>query len=304
MQTLENRPGNSAATSKVGGKQSFDSIYNQSDPRSYYRTLEQYDYQVADHARPIAEACLRELARLRARPRLTLLDLCCGYGINGSLLRHSLSMADLYERYSDPDLDDLCAEELAAADRRFFSRRRSSGATGLLGEILGMDAADKAVRYAERVGLIDRGVGINLEREELPRDLRAELGEVDLITVTGGMGYVTDVTFRKILSATSAARRPWILAFPLRGLDLDCFEQAFADHGLKTETWETLVPQRRFVDAAERQRTLERLKMDEIDPAPERDEDSLFAQVYLARPAGEQSPIRLGEVSEADRHLV
>ena len=284
------------ASSKVGGKQSFDSIYNEADPRSYYRALEPLGYRVAEHARPIAEAAMRALSDLRGKPRLTLLDLCCGYGINGSLLRHSLSMADLYERYADPELDDLGSEELAASDRRFYAQHRGNSTSGLVGEILGMDAADKAVRYAEKTGLIDRGAAINLEREELPEALRAELADVDLITVTGGMGYVTDVTFRKILSATSAKARPWVLSFPLRGLDLGRFERVFADYGLETETWDSLVPQRRFADAAERQRTLGRLEESGIDPAPERRDDSFFAQVYLARPVDEQ--VRLADLVE------
>lgn len=277
--------------SSVGGKQNFDHIYNHPDPRPYYRTLQPLDYRVAEHARPIFERCLRTLARVRGKRRLAVLDLCCGYGVNGSLLRHRLGMADLYERYADPGLDRLGSEELARADRRFYETRRrgDEAAQALVGSILGLDPADKAVDYAERTGLIDRGAALNLEREELPAELRRDLAEVDLITVTGGMGYVTEVTFRKLLSATRPEARPWIVSFPLRGLDLSPFEKVFRDHGLVCEAWEEdPIPQRRFADEAERRRTLQRLEDNGLDAEPERESGRLLALCHLARPAAEK----------------
>lgn len=277
--------------SAVGGKQSFDHIYNHPDPRPYYRTLQPLDYQVAEHARPIFERCLRTLARTRGKRQLAILDLCCGYGVNGGLLRHRLGMADLYDRYGDPDLDRLGSEELAKADRRFYEehRRDEGAAQALVGSILGLDPAERAVSYAERTGLIDRGAAINLEREDLPAELRRDLAEVDLITVTGGMGYVTEVTFRKILSATRPGARPWIVSFPLRGLDLTPFERVFDEYGLVCETWEEdLIPQRRFADESERRRTLQRLEDNGLDSDPERESGRLLALCCLARPAAEK----------------
>lgn len=290
MQTLKPETRSSGNESKVTGKHNFENIYNHPDPRPYYRTLGPLDYRVAEFARPIVERCLHTLAEVRDKKRLTILDLCCGYGINGSLLRHSLGMADLYERYADPRLDELGSEELAAADRRFYAARKRNGnsAHTLVGNILGLDPADNAVRYAEQTGLIDRGAAINLEREDLPERLIKDLSQVDLITVTGGMGYITDVTFRKLLAATPAEARPWILSFPLRGLDLSRFERAFADHGLVSESWEDPIPQRRFADEEERSRILQRLQESGIDPALERRDGRLFALCHLARPAAEK----------------
>lgn len=293
MQTLKSRSDSEqSSSSKVGGKQNFNDIYNQDDPRSYYRTLGPLDYRVADYARPIVEGCLRALSQIRGKQRLTILDLCCGYGINGSVLRHSVSMADLYDHYSDPKLDGLSSEELAEADRRFFADNRRNGSAELVGDIVGLDVADRAVRYAEETGLIDRGAAINLEREDLPQRLAQELAEVDIITVTGGMGYVTDVTFRKLLEVTPEKARPWILSFPLRGLDLARFDRAFADFGLETEAWDTPIPQRRFADDNERERTLQRLKENDIDARAEQRDGRLYAHCYLARPAQEKVSLR------------
>lgn len=292
MQNQKTEAGRTGGTpSCVGGKQNFDHIYNHPDPRPYYRTLGPLEYSVADRARPIFERCLRTLARVRGKQRLAVLDLCCGYGVNGGLLRHQVGLADLYERYSGSDLDHLGSEELTAADRRFYAERRRNGesAQSLVGRILGLDPAERAVSYAERAGLIDRGAAVNLEREDLSDSLRRDLAEVDLITVTGGMGYVTHVTFRKLLAATRLEARPWIVSFPLRGLDLAPFEQAFAEFGLVSETWEEEpIPQRRFSDAGERERTLRRLADSGLDSDQERESGKLMALCHLARPASEK----------------
>ena len=42
------------------------------------------------------------------------MDVCCSYGINAALLKHELTLNDLYARYGSGELAGLSSEELTA----------------------------------------------------------------------------------------------------------------------------------------------------------------------------------------------
>ncbi|KPC83446.1 hypothetical protein ADL35_17450, partial [Streptomyces sp. NRRL WC-3753] len=110
------------------------------------------------------------------------------YGVNAALLNHKLSLADLYDRYTDArETGGLSAVLLADEDRTFFDELRRPEAV----RTIGIDAAKRAVGYAERVGLLDAGFAENLEAAEPSARLRRTLAGTDLITVTGGVGYIS-----------------------------------------------------------------------------------------------------------------
>ena len=83
-----------------GHKANFDDIYDQPDPRAYFRTLAPLDYQIPQQARPVIER-----VHAAAGADRTILDVCCSYGINAALLRFDLDIADLAARYTDAGLD-------------------------------------------------------------------------------------------------------------------------------------------------------------------------------------------------------
>ena len=45
--------------------------------------------------------------------------------------------------------------------------------------MIGIDQAENAVAFAEEIGLVDEGLQLNLEQDNLPADVRDDLEPVD-----------------------------------------------------------------------------------------------------------------------------
>ena len=66
------------------GKASFEHIYDLEDPREYFNTLGSMGYAAPRHGHDLFSALS---ANIRPQgERLTIVDVCCSYGINGALL--------------------------------------------------------------------------------------------------------------------------------------------------------------------------------------------------------------------------
>ena len=71
-------------------KANMDYIYNQSDPRAYFRELKKLDYAIPEVAKPIFQKLITALQR-RRDDTVHVLDLGCSYGVNGRLLNSDAS---------------------------------------------------------------------------------------------------------------------------------------------------------------------------------------------------------------------
>ena len=283
-------------------KANFDHVYDLPDPRGYFEALGSLDYLAPEHGRRLFPTLLREL-RAGGGPD-DVLDLCCSYGVNAALLGHDLTLADLYARYASPELAGLPTESLLEADRAFYAEHRTGGPSG----IVGADSAVNAVRYALGAGLLGAGFGEDLERAEPSDDFRRGVGNVGLITVTGGVGYVWESTFDRALKSVTEARPdggvPWVATLPARLVDYGPLCDLFSGYGLVTEKLSARTfPQRRFADAAERDHALRELAKLGVDPAGKEEEGWYHADLYLSRPADEASKASVDELFEASGSL-
>ena len=210
--------------------------------------------------------------------------------MNGALLKHNMTMPELYEHWGQERLQDMSPEEVVAHDRRFFGSREEAQDF----EVIGLDRAERAVAFAEETGLIDDGVVANLEEHSLPDALMPDLADVDLMTSTGCIGYVTEKTFERLLPVvTKGGRAPWMANFVLRLWAFEPIEEALSDWGYVTEKLEDRTfKQRRFVSDEEREQVLQRLRERGIDPSGKEAEGHLHTEFYLSRPADE-----IGQVS-------
>jgi hypothetical protein len=261
-------------------KANFDAIYNRADPRAYYRELAALDYEVPHHGQQV----FRRLLDALGRRETTVVDLCCSYGVNAALLEHDLELADLYDRYGGEDTSDLTHDELVAADRAFYAEHRRPDAP----EVVGVDTAARAVSYAVEVGLLDTGAVEDLERHDPSPDLAGAVADADLVTVTGGIGYITERTFGRVIDATTSDRPPWVAALCLRTVPYTPIAETLARKGLVTERLEgRTFPQRRFVDDHERAYAVRTVAARGLDPQGKEAEGLYHAEVYLSRPAGD-----------------
>ena len=184
-------------------KASMDHIYNQSDPRSYFNELKKIDYSIPDAAKPIFRKLIDHMQDID-KETIQILDLGCSYGVNAALLKHDLTMSDLYDHWDAKQLAGARPNEVIERDQRYFSELDEQENI----ELIGIDQTKNAINFAEDVGLIDSGFAINLENDPLPELADEILAPVDLIMSTGCIGYVTEKTFDRLLPVVTRDGHP------------------------------------------------------------------------------------------------
>lgn len=268
-------------------KADFTEVYYQPDPRAYYEALGALDYEIPTHGRNVFDVVLDEIRDDDEAP--TVLDLCCSYGVNAALLNHDLTLDEVQHHYASAA--SLPRTALVDHDREWFGARRRDDAV----DVLGLDISQPAIDYAVEAGLLADGVVADLEATEL-RDVDAEkLATVDLITVTGGVGYVNERTFEQVLGAVDDP--PWVAALSLRWVDFEPIAEVLDSHGLVTEKVDGfVVPQRRFANDNEQQFVMDRLDSQGLAPTAIERNGQHGAELYVARPADGTPTTTLDEV--------
>jgi hypothetical protein len=264
------------------GKASFEHIYDAEDPRRYFNTLGELGYAAPRHGYDLFSSLAEHIHP--SGERLTIVDVCCSYGINGALLKHDVNLEELYERYGSEALAHVGSAEMAQLDREFYGQRLRPDAP----RVIGLDVAGNAINYGVSTGMMDDGVAENLEAGEPSERLRTLVSDADFITVTGGVGYITASTFERLLQSLRGGQKPWIAVLALRWVDFEPLATLFSRYGYVTERLEGYTfEQRRFADADERDYVLEELERMGVDPAGKESEGSYHAYFYLSRPVEE-----------------
>lgn len=265
------------------GKVSFDDIYNEPDPRSYFRILGGLDYTIPDLAQPVFQQVVSARARGQEGP-VTILDLGCSYGINAALLRLPLKFDTLRRRYMMPEIQALPSRKLRDIDRHYFHAWPAEDDL----EIIGLDVSSEALNYATDVGILDHALCEDLEAGEPSARARQALRDVDVVISTGCVGYVTEKSFARILACSGNPEPPWIVSFVLRMFPYDRVAQTLKRFGLETEKFEgaTFV-QRRFSDAEEFDRTLTAIERLSLDSGRLEAEGLFHAELYVSRAKAE-----------------
>lgn len=276
-------------------KTDMDHIYNQRDPRAYFRELKKLGYAIPGAAKPVFQKVISHLRRRRGGT-VRVLDLGCSYGVNAALLKHDLTMPELYAHWGQAELAEASHQDVVARDRSFFADLDQAADI----EVIGLDQAEHAVAFAEETGLLDDGVAVNLETEDLPVPARAELAPIDLVASTGCVGYVTNRSFDKLLPAVNRDQPAWLANFVLRMFPFDTIERSLTARGYVTEKLEgrTFV-QRRFASAEEQEQVLGQLAELGIDTAGKEAEGHFHAEFYLSRPAHEAAELPIGQMQLA-----
>ena len=284
---------NSDALHQKSGKTNFEVIYDLEDPREYFNTLGNFGYCIPQHGQRV----FSELIEARragvngngtGEGRTKVVDVCCSYGVIAALLKHDIVIDDLYTRYRSEELAGLSSEELARADAAFYGERMKEGAP----EVVGVDVARHAVSYGLRSGVLDAGFAENLEEDEPTEELRSAVSGTDLLTITGGVGYISECTFERLLGCMAGedGRLPWIAVFALRWVSYDDISDVLSSFGLVTEKLAgRTFTQRRFTGAEEREYVLEELAGMDVDSTGREDTGWYHANFYLSRPVQDAS---------------
>lgn len=283
--------GGAYARHDMGVKANFDHIYDREDPRDYYGVLSGLDYQAPEHGSRLFSGFL-EVASTNGHPK-KVVDLCCSYGVNAALLKHELDLDDLYAHYKSEELAGLSGDELVETDAAFYEDHTVDAPP----EVVGVDVAGNAVSYALQAGLLDEGFATNLEEDEPTQNFREAVAGANMVTVTGGIGYVWSDTFDRVLSCFDEDRTPWVATLPLRMVDYAPIAETLSEHGLVTEklTARTF-PQRRFADEREQEHVLRELRNAGLDTSGKEETGWYHSELYLSRPAEEVAEVPLQEL--------
>lgn len=264
-------------------KANMDDIYDQSDPRAYFHELGKLNYAIPGVAKPIFQKLIHHLRQDR-NETVNVLDLGCSYGVNAALLKHDLSIEELYEHWDNEAFVEATSEEVVTHDQRFLDSLDTDENIS----VIGLDQADSAIAFAKESGLLDVGIAVNLETTPLSAQEKEELAPVDLMISTGCVGYITNKSFESLLPAVTTGRRPWIANFVTRMFPFDAIEETLNDWGYVTEKLEgKTFDQRQFASAEEKEQVVEQLRTQGIDPTGKETEGHLLAEFYLSRPASD-----------------
>lgn len=273
-------------------KANFADAYIAPDPRQYFKVLGDLDYSIPEAAHSIFSQLADYLIVQKKRP-ITILDLGCSYGINAALLKYRVPFKHLRQRYRWLARSSLPPARLAYHDKHYFEGWPARKDV----KILGIDASKAAIDYALGTGVLDGGIAADLETGALDARALSLVAEADLVISTGCVGYVTGVTFEKLLAAFSNGGMPWVASFVLRVFPYDDIAARLARKGLVTERFAgaTFI-QRRFRDESEYEQMLAALHALGLDPAGKEAEGALHAELFVSRPPDICAPRNLNEL--------
>jgi len=266
------------------GKIDLSAIYDRPDPRSYYQTLVNLDYQIPAVAEGNIRAVIDARRQSRGRKQINLLDVGSSYGVNAAILKHKVGLPDLFRLYSRETTKDLSRSELVARDRKLFAELRTDREI----KVVGLDVAGEALDYAAEVGIIDAGLATNLELRPPVVEDKELLARIDIVISTGAIGYVGVPTFSRVLDC--AENSPWFAMFALRMFPIEEIAAMLRSRGYivfrqRGRTYR----QRRFAGADEKREVLARLAELRVDPRGLEAEGWYHAEFYFAWQQGESS---------------
>jgi hypothetical protein len=273
------------AATGTPGKHDFTALYTAPDPRAYFSFFRSLEYGVVGAGARLFRRLLEHLeADGLAEPGGSVVaDVCCSYGQDAALLNHHVDEDDLFAHWADPAVADLDRAGLLRRDREWFAARRRDDAV----TVLGLDVSVPAVEYGLAAGLLDGGRAGDPESD--PDVDLSVFAPTTGVVVTGGIGYVGERTFARLLDHTR--EQPWVCGLVLRWVDLRPVARMLEERGYTVQVGEGCpVVQRRVVDDEEREAMLAGLAS--LGRTPGRLEDAGYhaAVPFLATPATLPAP--------------
>ena len=208
----------------------FTRVYDLDDPSPYFSTLRPTGYRMPVALAGALEAIHAPLGAVRgAGHSLRLLDFACGYGAIGALLRHDVSMAEIYARYGERQWQPEDGRRYWEADAAFFAARRAERAAF---EIAGIDIAGNALDYASALGFVDRAFHENLVDDAPSDGLKRFLHGVDLVVESGALGVMLPVAFERVFDCVGDESAALVSLQPSSRCELDGAEQVVGRTGV------------------------------------------------------------------------
>lgn len=280
-------------------KASFDDVYAAPTPHAYVAMMAKNGYEIGEQARPYCAAAA-ELLRERngdAWP-VQMLDVGCSYGIGSAFVKYGCSFDEIVAFFSS-----RAPREYRSACEAMRMWLNIAPPTFNV-RAVGLDSSKPAIRFAVDAGLLDGGIARDFEQPDtVPNEEdSAWLRSCNLLISTGAIGYVTertlDVVLRLLGKNYPGDFGPFAVVTILRMFDPSPIETVFEEHGFSFGPIPGVrLPQRRFTDAAERQKVLSVLHDRGIGTHDWEDGGKQYADLFIAAPR-QQFPLLLERMDE------
>ncbi|MDF5723484.1 MAG: hypothetical protein PUP91_24050 [Rhizonema sp. PD37] len=262
-------------------KLDLNHVYNLQDPQLYYQLITQYKYDLPERAKSYFMKVINAYRDYESVYSLKILDIGCSYGINAALLKFDKSMTELYQYYTNPLRLQQAELSRRNLDHTWF--HESNVDEGL--QFIGLDSAEQAVNYAVESQLIQSGIPTNLEKLPLLKeDYANHLQDINLLISTGCIGYITEVTFDKILTPVRNLSQLWGAVFILKMFDISEIKKTLGKYNLILVETDVTVKQRKFSSLEEKKSIIDLIEQQGLNAEAEKESDNLFAQLFLIFP--------------------
>ena len=279
-------------------KNDFGRVYDLEDPSPYFTALGPADYRMPGVLATTLQSMHGSIVKTRAADdTLKLLDFGCGYGVVGALLRHDLSVRDLYTHFGARTWVAGDARVYWESDSVYFSQTRDEPVSF---EIGGTDIAGVALEYAHALGFIDQVFHENLLEHPPSPTFKSFIRGVDVVVESGTLGVLLPVAFAEILDA-GGKNRPWFIYCPRPDVDWSSMDDLWPRRGYQSESLCPIpVRYRKPLDDFEREDMLRITRsFGKPDETVMRD-DYLLVDLTLARPVGDVEALPIEQLQVHD----
>jgi len=261
-------------------KLNLNEVYNLRDPKSYYKMVNRYKYNLPEEAKPYFRQIIDAYCCYESINSLKILDLGCSYGINSAILKFNKTISELYRYYTNPIRFQLSESSCRNLDYTWF--HESDFDKNL--QFIGLDNAKQAVDYAIESKLIETGIYTDLEKFPLSEIEHANLQDIDLLISTGCIGYITEITFSKILPSFKNIDKLWGAIFVLKMFDTSELNKLLTLYNLALVSTGITVKQRKFASIDEKKTMIDFIERRGLRTELERQQNNLFAELFLILP--------------------
>jgi hypothetical protein len=286
----------SSGTFTPAQKEDFNQVYNLPDPRPYYAGLVATDYRcpevVANVLRSIGSAVVAARDGEAGEPRaLRVIDFACGFGAVGAILRHDITMVQLYAYYAASSWQLGDGSRHREADRQYYAGSKLEAQPAV--EITGLDIVGNALDYAAQMGFIDATADENLVDEPPSQQLQERLAAADLVIEAGAVGEVTHLVYGQILASGA---RPWFLRCPKPDVDWTSLTEVLDKADYVSEQFSGPLRYRKALGAEEDARVRALAKKHGISADDALVDGYIAIRLTLSRPAEDAARCGIGEM--------
>jgi len=220
-------------------KHSFVDVYNLASPDQYAKAMKEVSYRNPDFF-DCEIPLINNFIKLHvSRYPPVFLDVCGGYGLNALCLKECVTESN--------KLDSLVAKDTVA-----ISHNNVFGLPQGI-KVIGLDIAENALHFGQKLNLYDQVICQNLELENLNKDNEKKVAQTDIVISTGSLSYITAKSIREILKHCNSTKSMLMVFWPIIGTNCNEIISVLKEYNFDVSYEMKPLHQRNFFDLEEKE---------------------------------------------------